>query len=189
VDVRGNGGGNISQMLVERLRRRLLGPDFDRVSDYTAHIPTLFFTGPNSACSTKHRHPTATSFLTCSARLGLGPLIGKRTWGGVVGITGRGPLLDGGTVFVPEFAAASADGKYVIEGHGADPEHRRGKRTRVRDRRSRPAARARRLQGHESAGSQSPKAAASSARPRRPPKTRANLAQALDLRTRTGKIP
>src|SRR3974377_2415575 len=53
---------------------------------------------------------------------GLGPLIGKRTWGGVVGITNRGPLLDGGVVFVPEFAPASADGKYVIEGHGVDPD-------------------------------------------------------------------
>lgn len=53
---------------------------------------------------------------------GLGPLIGKRTWGGVVGISGRGPLLDGGEVFVPEFATASAEGKYVIEGHGVDPD-------------------------------------------------------------------
>ena len=53
---------------------------------------------------------------------GLGPLIGKRTWGGVVGISGRGPLLDGGTVFVPEFATASAKGEYVIEGHGVDPD-------------------------------------------------------------------
>jgi tricorn protease len=53
---------------------------------------------------------------------GLGPLIGKRTWGGVVGISGRGPLLDGGTVFVPEFATASNRGEYVIEGHGVDPD-------------------------------------------------------------------
>jgi len=53
---------------------------------------------------------------------GLGPLIGKRTWGGVVGITGHGPLLDGGQVFVPEFGTASADGHWVIEGHGVDPD-------------------------------------------------------------------
>jgi tricorn protease len=52
----------------------------------------------------------------------LGPLIGKRTWGGVVGITGHGPLLDGGQVFVPEFATASAAGQWVIEGHGVDPD-------------------------------------------------------------------
>jgi tricorn protease len=53
---------------------------------------------------------------------GLGPLIGKRTWGGVVGISGHGPLIDGGTVFVPEFATASVQGQYVIEGHGVDPD-------------------------------------------------------------------
>ena len=53
---------------------------------------------------------------------GLGSLIGKRTWGGVVGITGHGPLLDGGQVFVPEFATASAAGQWVIEGHGVDPD-------------------------------------------------------------------
>jgi tricorn protease len=53
---------------------------------------------------------------------GLGPLIGKRTWGGVVGITGHGPLLDGGQVFVPEFATANAKGQFVIENHGVDPD-------------------------------------------------------------------
>ena len=53
---------------------------------------------------------------------GLGPLIGKRTWGGVVGISGRGPLLDGGQAFVPQSGLASADGQWVIEGHGVDPD-------------------------------------------------------------------
>jgi tricorn protease len=54
---------------------------------------------------------------------GLGPLIGKRTWGGVVGITDHGPLLDGGTVFVPEFfAAATPSGKLIIEGRGVEPD-------------------------------------------------------------------
>jgi len=55
-------------------------------------------------------------------RAGLGPLIGKRTWGGVVGISGHGPLIDGGQVFVPEFATASSEGQWVIEGHGVDPD-------------------------------------------------------------------
>ncbi|HUF78884.1 MAG TPA: S41 family peptidase, partial [Thermoanaerobaculia bacterium] len=49
-------------------------------------------------------------------------LIGKRTWGGVIGISGRGPLLDGGQVFVPEFGFVSKDGEWVIEGHGVDPD-------------------------------------------------------------------
>ena len=52
----------------------------------------------------------------------LGPLIGKRSWGGVVGISSRGPLLDGGTVFVPLQATNDTDGSYIIEGHGVDPD-------------------------------------------------------------------
>ena len=52
----------------------------------------------------------------------LGPLIGKRTWGGVVGINGWGPLIDGGEIFVPQFATANTEGQYVIEGHGVDPD-------------------------------------------------------------------
>ena len=52
----------------------------------------------------------------------LGPLIGKRTWGGVVGITDWGAVIDGGEVFVPEFASANTEGQYVVEGHGVDPD-------------------------------------------------------------------
>jgi tricorn protease len=53
---------------------------------------------------------------------GLGPLIGKRSWGGVVGIGNRGPLIDGGTIFVPESAFANTKGEWVIEGYGVDPD-------------------------------------------------------------------
>jgi len=49
-------------------------------------------------------------------------LIGKRTWGGVVGITDHGTLLDGGKVFVPEFGTADENGNWIIEGHGVDPD-------------------------------------------------------------------
>jgi tricorn protease len=52
----------------------------------------------------------------------LGPVIGKRSWGGVVGITDHGPLIDGGRVNVPEFGHADADGKWAVEGHGVDPD-------------------------------------------------------------------
>jgi len=53
---------------------------------------------------------------------GLGPLIGKRSWGGVVGINSHGPLIDGGQVFVPENGSASLQGEWIIEGHGVDPD-------------------------------------------------------------------
>jgi len=53
---------------------------------------------------------------------GLGPLIGKRSWGGVTGITNRGTLIDGGTINVPEFGFASKDGQWILEGIGVEPD-------------------------------------------------------------------
>jgi tricorn protease len=55
-------------------------------------------------------------------KAGLGPLIGKRSWGGVVGIQNHGPLIDGGSVFVPEFGFASDDGRWIIENYGVEPD-------------------------------------------------------------------
>jgi tricorn protease len=55
-------------------------------------------------------------------KAGLGPLVGKRSWGGVVGIAGLGPMIDGGTVYVPLDGTNDTDGKWVIEGHGVDPD-------------------------------------------------------------------
>jgi tricorn protease len=52
----------------------------------------------------------------------IGPLIGKRSWGGVVGISDHGQLIDGGNVNVPESATASAKGEWIIEGYGVDPD-------------------------------------------------------------------
>jgi tricorn protease len=53
---------------------------------------------------------------------GLGPLIGKRSWGGVTGITFHGPLIDGGQVTVPQFGTNDLDGSWVVEGYGVDPD-------------------------------------------------------------------
>ena len=53
---------------------------------------------------------------------GIGPLIGKRTWGGVIGINGHGPVIDGGDVFVPQYSTNGPDGAYIIEGYGVAPD-------------------------------------------------------------------
>jgi tricorn protease len=52
----------------------------------------------------------------------LGPIIGTRTWGGLIGITGAPPLVDGGSVTVPTFGIYSRTGEWIIEGHGVDPD-------------------------------------------------------------------
>jgi len=122
VDVRGNGGGNVSQMLIERLRRELLGTEFDRIDQQTGTYPDAVFYGPKVCLINETSASDGDIFPYMFRQAGLGPLIGKRTWGGVVGISGRGPLIDGGQVFVPEAASASTTGNWVIEGHGVDPD-------------------------------------------------------------------
>ena len=96
VDVRGNGGGNISQMLIERLRRELLGVGYDRQTTRRKPIRTAVFYGPKVCLINETSASDGDIFPYMFRQAGLGPLIGKRTWGGVVGIAGRGPLLDGG---------------------------------------------------------------------------------------------
>ena len=55
-------------------------------------------------------------------KAGLGPLVGGRTWGGLIGISGSPPLIDGGVVTVPTFRMYNPDGTWFEEGHGVDPD-------------------------------------------------------------------
>ncbi len=122
VDVRNNGGGNVSQMLLERLSRRLLGTAFARTSEYTSTYPSTVFTGPMVCLLNENSASDGDIFPWMFRQAGLGPLIGKRSWGGVVGISDHGPLIDGGGVSVPEFGYADAGGRWSVEGHGVDPD-------------------------------------------------------------------
>lgn len=122
VDVRGNGGGNVSQMLIERLRRDLLAVGFSRNNDRATTYPATVFHGHMAALLNETSASDGDIFPAMFQKAGLGPLIGKRSWGGVIGITNRGPLVDGGSVNVPEFGFASPEGEWTIEGHGVDPD-------------------------------------------------------------------
>jgi tricorn protease len=122
VDVRANGGGNVSRMLIERLRRKLLGVNYARTSDEGQTYPDGVFIGPMAALLDENSASDGDIFPAMFREAGLGPLIGKRSWGGVVGITNRGPLIDGGSVSVPEFGLANTKGEWVIEGYGVDPD-------------------------------------------------------------------
>ena len=122
VDVRDNGGGNISEMLIERLALTLRGTGFARNHDATDTYPRVVQPGPKAALINEDTASDGDIFSNAFRQWKIGPLIGKRTWGGVVGITEHGPLLDGGTVFVPEFGTADETGRWIIEGHGVDPD-------------------------------------------------------------------
>ncbi len=122
VDERDNGGGNISEMLIERLARQLHGTDFSRNHDAPDTYPRVVEPGPKVALINEDTGSDGDIFANAFREFKIGLLIGKRTWGGAVGITEHGPLLDGGNVFVPEFGTADAAGRYIIEGHGVDPD-------------------------------------------------------------------
>ena len=122
IDVRGNGGGNVSQMVINRLARSLVFMGYDRGVDNLDTYPNVVFTGPMVALLDEDSASDGDIFPAAFQALELGPLIGKRSWGGIIGITNLGPLMDGGTVYVPQFATASASGEWAIEGVGVSPD-------------------------------------------------------------------
>jgi len=122
VDVRGNGGGFVSPMVIERLRRALGMIGIAR-NGMPQTDPPQTFVGPMVTLINEFSASDGDIFPYRFKTLGLGKLIGKRTWGGVVGIRESLPLADGGQFFKPEFAIYSKDGKdWIVEGHGVDPD-------------------------------------------------------------------
>ncbi|NJL26687.1 MAG: hypothetical protein HC897_01840 [Thermoanaerobaculia bacterium] len=122
IDVRSNGGGNVSPMILERLQRRLLMMDYERNSDVPDTYPSATFHGQLVCLIDEDTASDGDQFSYVFRGAGLGSLVGKRSWGGVVGIYGRAPLIDGASVSVPESGSADAQGRWVIEGHGVDPD-------------------------------------------------------------------
>ncbi|MBK8098327.1 MAG: PD40 domain-containing protein [Planctomycetes bacterium] len=121
IDDRYNGGGNVSQMVLNRLRRQLLMCTFGRTSGFRPY-PQATFQGHLVCLLNESSASDGDIFPAMFRRSGLGPLIGKRSWGGIIGITSRGPLLDGGVVNVPEFGNTEPGPTWTIEGHGVDPD-------------------------------------------------------------------
>jgi tricorn protease len=120
VDVRWNGGGMVSGLLLEKLARRRLGYDFQRWGP-----PTPYFKesprGPLVALTDENAGSDGDIFSHAFKMLGLGPLIGKRTWGGVVGIDPYLSLADGTLTTQPEFAFWFNDVGWGVENYGTDP--------------------------------------------------------------------
>lgn len=122
IDVRGNGGGNVSPQVIERLRREAA---MVRVARNTSPgiEPGGTFYGPMVCLMNEFSASDGDLFPYRFRHYKLGPVIGKRSWGGVVGIRGSLPLLDGGTLNRPEFSRVDIAGKeWIIEGHGVDPD-------------------------------------------------------------------
>lgn len=123
IDDRGNGGGNVSPMIMERLRRELVFYSMRRNQKSVEPSPNEIMAGPKVLLINNYSASDGDLFPYRFKTHGTGPVIGVRSWGGVVGITGSLPFIDGGQLRKPEFAPFAKDGsKFIIEGHGVDPD-------------------------------------------------------------------
>ncbi|RZT83925.1 tricorn protease [Pseudonocardia sediminis] len=121
LDVRGNRGGHTSQLVVEKLARTVIGWDLPRhrtPSTYPEDAPR----GPVVALADELSGSDGDIVTAAIKRLGIGPVIGVRTWGGVIGIDGRYGLVDGTRVTQPRYATWFDDSGWGMENHGVDPD-------------------------------------------------------------------
>lgn len=121
VDVRFNGGGMVSSLLLEKLNRKRLGYDVSRWAGqmpYPADSPV----GPMVALTNEYAGSDGDIFSHAFKLMKLGPLIGKRTWGGVIGINPTHTLVDRGMTTQPEYSFWFKDVGWTIENHGVDPD-------------------------------------------------------------------
>ena len=123
IDDRANGGGNISPMIIERLLRKTYRMTMRRGSTQTGTVPEGTHNGPKVLLINKYSASDGDLFPWSFKANKLGTVIGTRTWGGIVGISGPLPYVDGTDVRVPFFTNYDAEsGKWIVENHGVDPD-------------------------------------------------------------------
>ncbi len=121
LDVRGNGGGHTSQLVVEKLARKVIGWDVVRHKQPVTY-PEDAPRGPIVALADEFSGSDGDIVTAAIKRLGLAPVVGTRTWGGVIGIDSRYGLVDGTRVTQPRYAFWFDDVAWGVENHGVDPD-------------------------------------------------------------------
>lgn len=123
IDDRGNGGGNVSPMITERLLRTPAFFTMHTNQNQGSASPAGTFLGPKVLLINEYSASDGDLFPYRFKHHKLGTVIGHRTWGGVVGYSGYIPVVDGGYIVTPSYAPYAADGsRFIIEGHGVDPD-------------------------------------------------------------------
>jgi tricorn protease len=123
IDDRGNGGGNVSPMILERLSRIAYRQTMRRGFIDASPVPAQAHVGPKVLLLNRYSASDGDLFPYGFQKLKLGTTIGTRSWGGVVGISGSLPFVDGADLRKPEFASFSSEtSDWIIEGHGVDPD-------------------------------------------------------------------
>ena len=121
IDERFNSGGQIPDRFVELLNRPVT--NYWKTRDgMDRQWPPIANPGAKTMLINGWSGSGGDAFPFYFKTAGLGPLVGRRTWGGLIGISGTPNLVDGGNVTAPSFAIFSPDGKWIIESHGVDPD-------------------------------------------------------------------
>jgi tricorn protease len=121
LDDRYNGGGFIPEEMAFMVGAPLLNYWARRHLDLYSQ-PGVVHTGPKALLINGQASSGGDAFPYYFRRLGLGPLIGERTWGGLVGISGNPAFVDGGSLSVPRFAFVDAEGNWAVEAEGVAPD-------------------------------------------------------------------
>jgi len=121
IDERWNSGGQIPDRFVELLGRHVT--NYWGVRDgHDWQTPSVAHTGPMAMLVNGWSGSGGDCLPWLFRKAGLGPVIGQRTWGGLIGMTGAPQLIDGGHVTVPTFGIYDTNGSWVIEGNGVEPD-------------------------------------------------------------------
>jgi tricorn protease len=120
-DVRGNSGGHISQLVVEKLARRVIAWGLGRWQRPETY-PLEARRGPLVTVADEFAGSDGDIVTAAIRLLGLGPVVGTRTWGGVIGIEGYQELVDGTGITVPQYAFSFVDYGWSVENYGVDPD-------------------------------------------------------------------
>jgi tricorn protease len=122
VDVRYNRGGHVSPLLLEKLARKRVGYDVPRYGQALPYPPESV-NGPMVALTNQFAGSDGDIFSHCFKLYKLGPLVGKRTWGGVIGISPYHHLVDGTMTTQPEYSFWFVDVGWKVENYGTDPDY------------------------------------------------------------------
>jgi tricorn protease len=123
IDVRGNGGGNVSPMIIERLMRQLTYMTMHTGQKQGDPNPVGMHVGPKVTLLDKYSASDGDLFPYRFQVNKIGKTIGTRSWGGVVGYSGAISLIDGGSIVTPSYAPYDKEGnEFVIEGRGVVPD-------------------------------------------------------------------
>lgn len=122
IDDRFNGGGQIADYVIEQLQRKQTNFFMTRAGEpFTTPQNAIF--GPKAMIINEYAGSGGDAMPWLFRDQKVGPIVGKRTWGGLVGIFGAPPLMDGGTLTAPNLAFYNLKAEWDVENHGVAPDY------------------------------------------------------------------